>query len=105
MPIANARGGRIAGLLVSAAAVLASGVVGCTSVTGGDAAVDALEAPAYRSSVAASSSQSAASSSARTCRRSARAPVANSTSLKCRAPAAASGSSRSSPTHSVENAR
>jgi len=65
VPIANARGGRIAGLLASAAAVLAAGVVGCTSIIGGDAAVDALEAPAYRSSVAASSSQSAASSSAR----------------------------------------
>jgi hypothetical protein len=41
------------------------GVVGCTAVTDGDAAVNAVEAPAYRTSVSLSSSQSAASSSAR----------------------------------------
>lgn len=41
------------------------GVVGCTTVTGGDAAVNAGEAPAYRTSMSVSSSLSAASSSAR----------------------------------------
>lgn len=41
------------------------GAVGCTTVTGGDATVNAGDAPAYRTSVSISSSQSAASSSAR----------------------------------------
>src|SRR5262249_35210687 len=44
-------------------------VVGCTSVTGGTAAVDAKDAPAYRSSVAVSVSESAATSSARESKR------------------------------------
>ena len=57
--------GRIAGLLAGGAAAVSMGVVGCTTVTDGDAAVNAAEAPAYRTSVSLSSSQSAASSSAR----------------------------------------
>ena len=40
-------------------------VAGCTSVTGGDATVNAADAPIYRTSVSLSSSQAAASSSAR----------------------------------------
>ena len=45
--------------------MLALGVAGCTTVTGGDAAVNSSDAPAYRTSMSLSSSQSAASSSAR----------------------------------------
>lgn len=41
------------------------GAVACTTVTGGDATVNAGDAPVYRTSVSLSSSQSAASSSAR----------------------------------------
>ena len=63
--IGSARGGRIAGLVATGAAVIALGVAGCTAVTGGDATVNAADAPAYRTSVSVSSSQSAASSSAR----------------------------------------
>ena len=63
--IGSARGGRIAGLLVAGAAVLAMVVAGCTSVTRGDPTANAGDAPAYRTSMSASSSQSAASSSAR----------------------------------------
>ena len=59
--IGSLRGRCFAVLLVGATAVVA----GCTSVTGGDVAVDAVDAPAYRTSIAASSSQAAASSSAR----------------------------------------
>ena len=59
--IGSLRGRCFAALLVGATAVVA----GCTSVTGGDVAVDAVDAPAYRTSIAASSSQAAASSSAR----------------------------------------
>jgi hypothetical protein len=40
-------------------------VAGCTAVTGGDAMVNAADAPAYRTSMSVSSSQSVASSSAR----------------------------------------
>lgn len=40
-------------------------VVGCTSVTGGDPTANSGDAPAYRTSVSLSSSQSVASSSAR----------------------------------------
>jgi hypothetical protein len=40
-------------------------VAGCTAVTGGDARVNAADAPAYRTSMSVSSSQSVASSSAR----------------------------------------
>ena len=63
--IGSARGGRIAGLVAAFAAVVALGVAGCTAVTGGDATVNASDAPAYRTSMSVSSSQSAASSSAR----------------------------------------
>lgn len=61
----TARRVRMAGLLAGSAAVVSIGVVGCTSVTGGDATVNAADAPAYRTSVSVSSSQAAASSSAR----------------------------------------
>ncbi len=61
----TARGVRIAGVLAAGAVVLSMGAAGCTTVTGGDAAVNAEEAPAYRTSISLSSSQSAASSSAR----------------------------------------
>jgi len=63
--IGFARGGRIAGLCAAGAAVAVLGVAGCTAVTGGDPMVNASDAPAYRTSMSASSSQSAASSSAR----------------------------------------
>ena len=65
MLIGSARGGRIAGLLAACAAVVVLGVAGCTSVTRGDPTANAGDAPAYRTSMSASSSQSAASSSAR----------------------------------------
>ena len=61
MLITSARLARIGGLL----AVAAVAVAGCTSVTGGDPMVNAVDAPAYRTSVSLSSSQSAASASAR----------------------------------------
>jgi len=67
--IGSSRAGRIAGPFAAGTTVVVLavvlGVAGCTSVTGGDVAVDAVDAPAYRTSIAASSSQSAASSSAR----------------------------------------
>lgn len=56
---------RPAGLLAAGAATVLMGAVGCTTVTEGDAAANSGEAPAYRTSVSLSSSQSAASSSAR----------------------------------------
>lgn len=65
MLIGNPRGLRLAGLLVAGAAAVSMGVAACTTVTDGDAAVNAGDAPAYRTSVSLSSSQSAASSSAR----------------------------------------
>jgi len=61
----SARGGRISGLLATCAAVVVLGVAGCTSVTRGDPTANAGDAPAYRTSMSVSSSQSAASSSAR----------------------------------------
>ena len=61
----NPRGLRVAGLLAAGAAALSMGAAACTTVTGGDATSNAGEAPAYRTSVSLSSSQSAASSSAR----------------------------------------
>jgi acyl-CoA hydrolase len=61
----NPRGLRVAGVLAAGVAAVSMGAVACTSVTGGDATVNAGEAPAYRTSVSLSSSQSAASSSAR----------------------------------------
>lgn len=63
--IRTARRLRIGGLLVGSAAAVMAGVVGCTSVTGGHAGVNAGDAPAYRTSMSVSISQSAASSSAR----------------------------------------
>jgi len=63
--ITRARGVRLGGMLAGGAAAAAMGVVGCTSVTGGDPTVDAADAPAYRTSMSVSSSQAAASSSAR----------------------------------------
>jgi len=56
---------RVAALAAGLPAVLAMIVVGCTSVTDGDAAVAEGEAPVYRASVSASVEESAASSSAR----------------------------------------
>lgn len=53
------------GALAAMTVLGALGLSGCTSVTGGDARVDAADAPAYRTSMALSSSQAAASSSAR----------------------------------------
>jgi hypothetical protein len=58
-------GGLVAGIVAGSLLV----VVGCTSVTGGTAVVDAKGAPAYRSSVAESVSASAATSSARESKR------------------------------------
>jgi len=63
--IRTARGLRIGGLLVGSAAAVMAGVVGCTSVTGGQAGVNAGDAPAYRTSGSVSMSESAASSSVR----------------------------------------
>lgn len=59
---ANVRNGAFA---VGVVAALAMGVVGCTSIIGGSATVDAAEAPAYRSWVSESVSASAATSSLR----------------------------------------
>lgn len=62
------RGLRVGGLLAGGAAIGLAGVVGlagCSSVTGGDATVDAADAPAYRTSMSMSSSESVASSRAR----------------------------------------
>jgi hypothetical protein len=61
----NARLARIAGLLVGGAAAVCMAAVGCTAVTEGDPTANSGDAPAYRTSMSASSSQSAASSSAR----------------------------------------
>lgn len=65
MLIRSARGLRIGGLLVGSAAAVLAAVVGCTSVTGGHGGVNAEDAPAYRTSMSVSVSESAASSSAR----------------------------------------
>ena len=56
---------RVGGLVIGTAAAIAMGVVGCTSVTGGDATPNAADAPVYRTSMKMSSSAAAASSSAR----------------------------------------
>lgn len=56
---------RVAGFVTGTMAALAMIIVGCTSVTDGDAAVAEGEAPLYRASVSASLEESAASSSAR----------------------------------------
>jgi len=63
--IRRARGLRVGGLLASSAAVVMMAVVGCTTVSDGSATVNAGDAPAYRTSVSVSLSESAASSSAR----------------------------------------
>jgi hypothetical protein len=64
-PVARGRRLRTGGLLAGGTAAVVIGIVGCTNVTGGTAAVDAKDVPAYRTSVAASASASAATSSAR----------------------------------------
>lgn len=56
---------RTAALVVGIAAALAMGVIGCTNIIGGTAAVDTSAAPAYRSWVSESVSASAATSSLR----------------------------------------
>ena len=56
---------RLAAQVTGALAALAMIIVGCTSVTDGEAGVSAGDAPAYRASVSASLEESAASSSAR----------------------------------------
>ena len=65
MLIRTARGLRIGGLLAGSAAAAMIAVVGCTSVSDGTARVNAGDAPAYRTSVSVSLSESAASSSTR----------------------------------------
>jgi hypothetical protein len=65
----NVRGARVAGLLAGGVAAICMTVVGCTAVTEGDPTANAGDAPAYRTSMAVSSSQSAASSSAREAQR------------------------------------
>jgi hypothetical protein len=66
---AGLRHWRIGGLVAGILAALLLVVVGCTSVTGGTAIVDAKEGPAYRSSMVASLSESAATSSQRESKR------------------------------------
>jgi len=56
---------RVAAFVTGTLATLAMIVVGCTSVTEGDAAVAESEVPVYRASISASIEESAASSSAR----------------------------------------
>ncbi|MBX7455436.1 hypothetical protein GR927_46270 [Mycolicibacterium sp. 3033] len=56
---------RLSAFATGSAAVLAMIVVGCTTVTAGDASAPPGEAPQYRASVSASLQESAASSSAR----------------------------------------
>jgi hypothetical protein len=63
--IRTTRGLRVGGLLAGSAAVVMMTVVGCTTVSDGTATVNAGDAPAYRTSVSVSLSESAASSSAR----------------------------------------
>jgi len=63
--IRRARGLRVGGLLAGSAAVVMMAVVGCTTVSDGSATVNAGDAPAYRTSVSVSLSESVASSSAR----------------------------------------
>jgi hypothetical protein len=67
--IRSARALRIGGLLVGGTAAVTMGatvfLTGCTTVTGGTPGVNAVDAPAFRTSMSVSLSQSAASSSAR----------------------------------------
>ena len=63
--IRSARAYRFGGLLAGSAAAVLLAVAGCTTVTGGKGTVNAADAPAYRTSMSVSASESAASSSAR----------------------------------------
>ncbi len=63
--IRSARAYRLGGLLAGSAATALLAVGGCTTVTGGKGTVNAADAPAYRTSMSVSVSESAASSSAR----------------------------------------
>jgi len=63
--IRHARGLRIGGLLIGSVAAVTMGVVGCTTVTGGNPTANGGDAPAFRTSMSVSISESAASSSAR----------------------------------------
>lgn len=63
--IRSARAYRLGGLLAGSAAAVLLAVAGCTTVTGGKGTVNAADAPAYRTSMSVSASESAASSSAR----------------------------------------
>jgi hypothetical protein len=56
---------RVVALVVGSLAGIAMIIVGCTSVTGGSATVNATDAPLYRASVSASAEKSAAASRAR----------------------------------------
>ncbi len=56
---------RTIALVVGSLALLAMIIVGCTSVTGGAAKVNATDAPVYRASASASAEESAASSSSK----------------------------------------
>lgn len=60
---------RVAGLVAGLLAAVLMVIVGCSTVTGGTAVVDAKQAPAYRTSVAISLSESAATSSERESKR------------------------------------
>ncbi len=63
--IRSARAYRLGGLVAGSAAAVLLAVAGCTTVTGGKGTVNAADAPAYRTSMSVSASESAASSSAR----------------------------------------
>ena len=63
--IRSARAYRLGGSVAGSAAAVLLAVAGCTSVTGGKGTVNAADAPAYRTSMSVSASESAASSSAR----------------------------------------
>jgi len=60
---------RAAALVAGVLATMLMVIVGCTSVTGGTAEVDAKDAPAYRTSASISLSESAATSSERESKR------------------------------------
>lgn len=59
------RHARLTALAAGGVAAVVMGVVGCTSIVGGNPQADSSEAPAYRSSVSASASASEATSSIR----------------------------------------
>ncbi len=56
---------RVAGLAMGCVAALAMIIVGCTSVTQGNATIDRADAPVYQASVSASAEESSASSSSK----------------------------------------